>query len=922
MLNLMKKFLLILVFIAGTNTLFAQEVKSLATGVTAGLSADRCLFTDGSEKVIPGNRPLFSVEIDGQKLSSSQAKQVEGEKDKWLLGDVISFTIVTNMPLSTGWKGMVTFRNEGKDTVSIANVVPLGASNDHVYIASIRPWYLANARIFRPGFGPIGITLPDNAWELGYSSVDLDRSTSLCMLARRTKMINSERRRYETLLPPGTAVEYTFYAESFSGLWQNGLKRIFQERYLYDLPVFDETLYNRPDQQWIRHSYLITLLTAWDHAFYERDAGKYAIYDHLKTGKKLMGGYDIFFLWPTFPELGLDQRNQWDLHADLPWGLEKLKEISNYAKQEGTRFFVPFNPWDESTRKEDPAEGLARVISATNIDGVFLDTYGWPTAELQRAADKVKPGVVMYSEGQMTPKDMQLIVAGRVHDAIYLQPPLNMNKRMKPQHAIFRVLQLSQGRLHRESCISFFNGYGSEINTFAPGRPDWIEEEYLFLGRTLMTLRENTSAFTNNLWTPLVPTLHDSIWVNQWQDGEKTIYTIYSLLPGGFDGSLFEAPDTLRHFVSLWNHEEIQPVKVGKDLYLPVHAASFNRSWLTTRMEGNVECVAALPSLMDITMKGDSLFIKVNNGSKIRIWKGMPSYQGVFKEYPASSQKLSLVKEFGRYYGKYVIQLFSMEELADERVMEFKVGTPWLASIVVPTKRVKRTPQGMLEIPAGEFLFSVNNDEQYVPYPDFSKPRLVKMPTYFMDRYPVTNAQFYDFLVATGYKPADPVNFLKHWKDGMYPEGQGNFPVVYVSLEDARAYATWAEKRLPTEIEWQYAAQGTDGRAWPWGKEFYGTKCNNSFDQPTPVDAFEKGKSPFKVEDMVGNVWQLTNDVYENGSNSFVIIRGGSYFNPTTSMWYIKGGPQPLTRTQMQLLVSPGYDRCATVGFRCVKDAE
>jgi len=145
---------------------------------------------------------------------------------------------------------------------------------------------------------------------------------------------------------------------------------------------------------------------------------------------------------------------------------------------------------------------------------------------------------------------------------------------------------------------------------------------------------------------------------------------------------------------------------------------------------------------------------------------------------------------------------------------------------------------------------------------------------------------------------------------------------VYVSYEDMKAYATWAGKRLPSQAEWQLAAQGTDGRKWPWGNEFHGTSCNNSFGRPTPVDAFPKGKSPYNVMDMVGNVWQMTGDMYFNGNNYFSIIRGGSYFNPESSWWYVKGGPQPLDKTQIMLLVSPGYDRSPTVGFRCAKDVD
>ena len=66
------------------------------------------------------------------------------------------------------------------------------------------------------------------------------------------------------------------------------------------------------------------------------------------------------------------------------------------------------------------------------------------------------------------------------------------------------------------------------------------------------------------------------------------------------------------------------------------------------------------------------------------------------------------------------------------------------------------------------------------------------------------------------------------------------------------------------------------------------------------------------MADLVGNVWQMTGDVYFNGSYYFNIIRGGSYFKPKSSLWYVQGGPQPLNITQIQLLVSPGYDRSAT----------
>ena len=96
----------------------------------------------------------------------------------------------------------------------------------------------------------------------------------------------------------------------------------------------------------------------------------------------------------------------------------------------------------------------------------------------------------------------------------------------------------------------------------------------------------------------------------------------------------------------------------------------------------------------------------------------------------------------------------------------------------------------------------------------------MQVKPFFIDKYPVTNAQFKQFLDATHYAPEDSINFLRDWKNGTYPEGWDNRPVTWVSLEDARAYAKWAGKRLPHEWEWQFAAQGTDGRTYPWGNDW------------------------------------------------------------------------------------------------------
>jgi formylglycine-generating enzyme required for sulfatase activity len=196
---------------------------------------------------------------------------------------------------------------------------------------------------------------------------------------------------------------------------------------------------------------------------------------------------------------------------------------------------------------------------------------------------------------------------------------------------------------------------------------------------------------------------------------------------------------------------------------------------------------------------------------------------------------------------------------------------------------------------------------------------------FYIDQFPVTNRQFKEFLDATRYHPQDDLNFLHDWQGGTFPKGWANRPVTWVSLEDARAYASWAGKRLPHEWEWQFAAQGTDGRIYPWGNSWQSRNVptpdqGREMQPPDPVDAHTDGASPFGVMDLVGNVWQWTEEFQDEHTRA-AVLRGGSHDQPQGSIWYF---PQAYRNDQhgKLLLMAPSYDRSAAIGFRCVQDAE
>jgi formylglycine-generating enzyme required for sulfatase activity len=282
-----------------------------------------------------------------------------------------------------------------------------------------------------------------------------------------------------------------------------------------------------------------------------------------------------------------------------------------------------------------------------------------------------------------------------------------------------------------------------------------------------------------------------------------------------------------------------------------------------------------------------------------------------------------------------------MSELTKEPLESFSHEPEILPQTIVDipaTTPAAEAPAGMIKIPGGQFDFRVSGTEIEgggnvgvdVQYPWEDSPRrfhehVMEIKPFFIDKFPVTNEQFKRFVNATHYAPRDSINFLRDWNNGGFPQGWDNRPVTWVSLEDARAYAKWAGKRLPHEWEWQFAAQGTDSRAFPWGNYWQFANVptpatSRTMPGPDLVDAHPAGASPYGVMDLVGNVWQWTDEFADEHTRA-AILRGGEYYQPQGSIWYF---PQAYRNDEHSklLLMSPSYDRSGGIGFRCLKDAQ
>lgn len=188
--------------------------------------------------------------------------------------------------------------------------------------------------------------------------------------------------------------------------------------------------------------------------------------------------------------------------------------------------------------------------------------------------------------------------------------------------------------------------------------------------------------------------------------------------------------------------------------------------------------------------------------------------------------------------------------------------TPTMRLTAPPTViRWEKDGKEMVLVPAGEFLMgSLAGEGEDDEHPQHR----VYLDAFYMDKTEVTNAEYKRFVDATGYRAPD----LWTWgnANGQIPVGLENHP-VWVSWEDAAAYARWAGKRLPTEAEWEKTARGTDGRTYPWGNDWDPAKAN-TFEvavgqgKTTPVGNYPAGVSPYGVLDMAGNLWEWCADWY------------------------------------------------------------
>lgn len=258
----------------------------------------------------------------------------------------------------------------------------------------------------------------------------------------------------------------------------------------------------------------------------------------------------------------------------------------------------------------------------------------------------------------------------------------------------------------------------------------------------------------------------------------------------------------------------------------------------------------------------------------------------------------------------------------------------------------KQVQNELILVPEGTAVIGADKEEieRYVKesekirvrphdFRDETPQHMIKVGSFHLDKYEVTNAHYREFLE---YVTRTNDHSKCHWAEGKNKKHTPSFwsnadynqddqPVVGVDWYDAYAYATWAGKRLPTEVEFERAARGDDSRIYPWGDKWSNKRDNfagkgDDYKYASPVDEFSSGRSPYGCYGLAGNVSEWTSSLYaaypyevtDGRENQFQagdrVVRGGSYTD------YLPHEPRCSRRAGF----APTY-RWFNIGFRCAK---
>ncbi len=448
-------------------------------------------------------------------------------------------------------------------------------------------------------------------------------------------------------------------APSQSGSWIEGLNTWRAER--RQRLRYDGTQYERPDLEWTQHVFLQVQVLIWDRSLYDPDRGEYTVDRFLKETQERLGKVDAVLIWHVYPNLGVDDRNQFDLLQDLPGGLDGLHHLVEQFHNRGVKVFFPFLAWDTGTREKGtlPA-ALSQELKEIGADGINFDTLETVPAPFREAADAID--VPLALEPQFQPRDESIAWTniswndwvtweGKQYPFV---PMVSKTKWLEPRHSVIVTDRFTRDKTDSLQ-HAFFNGQGyaalENLWGFWYGMNPNDAEAVLRFTSIERAMADNLRSPN---WQPHAATLQEGVFASRFPNHSSTLWTIVNRNEYDVAGAQLRVPfQAGTRFYDLWHGVELKPAMQGNDgvLSFDLEGRGFGAVFATSENPVSGSLKDLLAFMAERSRRPLSSFS--------RAWKAEP-----------------------------------------QSIVELRPTTPATA-----------TPPGMVKIPAGEFNFQVRGIE-------------------------------------------------------------------------------------------------------------------------------------------------------------------------------------------------------------------
>jgi len=496
---------------------------------------------------------------------------------------------------------------------------------------------------------------------------------------------------------------------------------------------YDGSEYDRPELQWTQSTFIQPQMMIEDRYFYNPVGGHYTVDRYLDDLNRRYGGIDSVLIWHTYTNIGVDNRNQYDLLHDMPGGSAGLKQTIQDFHRRGVRVLFPVMLWDQGTRDVGVPNWVATAQAMAEIgaDGLNGDTLGGVPHAFRVASDKTGHPIALEPEGSPPDEALQWNNLTWGYWKYPFVPMLSKYKWLEPRHMVNVCDRWNRDKTDNLQ-YAFFNGVGYESWENIWGIWNQITpRDAEALRRVAKIERALASLLISPDWEPHTPTLRYGSFASKWPGRGETLWTLVNRNEFDLSGRQIEVPySSGLHYYDVWHGVELTPL------------ISDDRATLS----------------FDVEAHGFGALLATNQ---------------------LTEKQERLIAEMGEL-SKTPLQAFSHEwHFLPQRVVD-----------IPPTKPSPSSPPGMVRIPEGDLNFVVHGIEIEggnaigvdVQYPWEDSPRrhhwhMMHVSSFYIDKYPVTNAAFKKFLDATRYRPKDEHNFLRDWNNGTYPDGWVDKPV-------------------------------------------------------------------------------------------------------------------------------------------------